>query len=66
MADDHVRILFCLIHGETTLFQVKATVGDSVTRLKELIFHQKPNDLPDAKELTLYLVNSLNPTYCHS
>jgi hypothetical protein len=37
MADDNDRVLWCLIHGESTPFEVIAPVNASMNQLKKLI-----------------------------
>jgi hypothetical protein len=61
MTDNQIRVLFCLLHGETAFFQVKAHVDNSVLELKELIREKKHNTLRnfDANELFLYQVNNV-------
>lgn len=59
MADNTVRILFGLIEGQTTFFQVKIHTNDSVLDLKELVFAKKPYTLDvDPDELLLFKVSS--------
>jgi hypothetical protein len=64
MATPIICILFVLLDGATTFFQIKAHADSSVFDLKDLILKAKPNALGnfDADEVLLYQVNSFSPT----
>ena len=64
MADATVRILFCLLDGESAFFQVKAYTSDMVLNLKQRIHQEKSAILQgvvDANELILWKASSFIP-----
>jgi hypothetical protein len=61
MADTSVRILFCLLDGESAFFQVKAYTNDIVLNLKRRIHKEKSvvlGGVADANELILLKASS--------
>ena len=66
MADTTVRILFCLLDGETTFFHVKVNTNDMVIRLKQVIHKEKSvafQGVADANQMILLKVSSIYPNW---
>ena len=59
MADD-TRVLFCIIQGDTNLFEVTVSTGKSISFLKEVIQKKRKNGAlrdVDAADLVLWKVS---------
>ena len=57
MADDEVRVLWCLIQGNSTVFKVTASVDVDVSDLKKLVQEEHKNGMlstTDAADLELW------------
>jgi Crinkler effector protein N-terminal domain len=65
MADDEIRVLWCLIQGESTPFEVIAPVNVSINQLKKLIKEEgidvTERDTILAKHMTLWKVSIEQP-----
>ena len=61
MADDAIRVLVCLVEGESSIFKVNPTSNMDVTDLKDLI-HQKGVGT-FAKDLILWKVRKSMASY---
>jgi hypothetical protein len=60
MSDDAFRVLFCLLDGETKVFQVKAPVDSTLLDVKELAKDKNSAFLTtDAKDIVLWEVRLL-------
>jgi hypothetical protein len=60
IADDTIHILWCLVEGDSTVFEVTASVNASINRLKELVREKGKNGALgniDAKDLVLLMVS---------
>lgn len=60
MADDTIHTLWCLVEGESIVFEVTASANASINRLKELIREKGKNGALgniDAKDLVLLKVS---------
>jgi hypothetical protein len=57
---DTFRVLLCLIEGDSTVFQVKATINDNVLDLKDLIYDKGISEKRDvlAEDLVLWKVRT--------
>jgi len=65
MAND-TRVLFCLIEGDTNLFEVTVSTGESICFLKEVIQEKRKNRLlrdVDAADLVLWKVSRFSRNY---
>ena len=59
--DNTFRVLLCLIEGDSTVFQVKATANENVLDLKKLIHQEKDKGIlrsVNASDLVLWKVRT--------
>jgi hypothetical protein len=68
MADDKVRVLFCLLDGETRFFQIKTHIDENVLDMMDRIHTAKRVSLSDvdSNNLLLYKASSLEVNLTHS
>ena len=62
MADNALRVLICLVEGDSSIFEVKPTGDMDIIDLKDLIWEENKNNAlkgVDSSDLILWKVMSL-------